>query len=75
MEELGGGSSTPSYSNVVSYKSREMSSNGFRRPWEKGKKNIDSTVLESSKDDVQEETHGMDRRKKIPEDSSQEKKG
>jgi len=38
MEGQGGGSSTPSYSNVVSSRSKEVSLNGFRKPTEVEKK-------------------------------------
>ena len=65
MEGQGGGRSTPSYSNVVSSRSKEVSLNGFRKPTESEKKDKHKK-LESSKSDEKEETHGAIRREERP---------
>jgi len=48
MERLGGGSSTPSYSNVVSNRSKEASLNNFRKPPEARQRQLALTNQEAT---------------------------
>jgi len=71
MEGLGGGSSTPSYSNVVSNRSKEVSLNTFRNLPKAETKTIDTHKLRSSISQEKEGTHKEARQEKIPGDTSQ----
>jgi len=71
MEGLGGGSSTPSYSNVVSNRSKETSLNNFWNPLKAETKTTDIHKLGSNIPQEKEGTHKEARREKIPSDTSE----
>jgi len=71
MEAQGGGSSTPSYSNVFSNRGRARNKNQTPQPLEVKTKNTETHKAEGNKTHAEQGTHEEDRQEEIAEDRGQ----